>query len=66
MRFQFSAYLNGGAGPHWFSAMKATLNLIGPPVGDPQPPLEPLEPEYVEQLVNILANLGYRTQAVLA
>jgi 4-hydroxy-tetrahydrodipicolinate synthase len=66
MRFQFSAYLNGGSGPHWFSAMKATLNLIGPPVGDPQPPLEPLEFEYLGQLVNILANLGYRTQADLA
>jgi hypothetical protein len=46
--------------------MKATLNLIGPPVGDPQPPLEPLEFEYLGQLVNILANLGYRTQADLA
>lgn len=63
MRFQFAAYLAGGAGPHWFSAMKATLNLIGPPVGDPQPPLEPLEPEFRGELIEILAQLGYRTQA---
>lgn len=66
MRFQFAAYLKGGAGPHWFSAMKATLNLIGPPVGDPLPPLEPLEPEYLQQLLEILSALGYQKHAVPA
>jgi 4-hydroxy-tetrahydrodipicolinate synthase len=66
MRFQFSAYLNGGPGAHWFSAMKATLNLIGPPVGNPEPPLGPLEPEYLGQLTDILTQLGYRTPVISA
>jgi 4-hydroxy-tetrahydrodipicolinate synthase len=65
-RFQFSAYLNGNSGAHWFSAMKATLNLIGPPVGDPQPPLAPLEHEHRDKLIRILAELGYTTHAAAA
>lgn len=66
MRFQFSAYSNRGPGPHWFSAMKTTLNLIGPPVGDPLAPLAPLEPMYREQLIEILARLGYQPRAEAA
>jgi 4-hydroxy-tetrahydrodipicolinate synthase len=66
MRFQFSAYTNRGAGAHWFSAMKTTLNLIGPPVGDPLAPLAPLEPIYREQLIEILTRLGYRPRAEAA
>ncbi len=65
-RFQFSSYLYGNAGAHWFSAMKATLNLIGPPVGDPQPPLAPLEHEYLDSLVRILTELGYTTHLTAA
>ena len=41
MRLQFQAYHSRGEGAHWFSTMKAALNLIGPPVGDPQPPIRP-------------------------
>lgn len=66
MRFQFSAYLTRGTGAHWFSSMKATLNMIGPPVGDPQPPLAPLEDSYREELSRMLVELGYETQMVEA
>ena len=59
MRLQFSAYLGRGDGAHWFSVMKATLNLIGPPVGDPAPPVLPLEPEWKKQLIPMLRDLGY-------
>jgi dihydrodipicolinate synthase/N-acetylneuraminate lyase len=60
MRLEFSAYSNRGQGPHWFSVMKATLNLVGPPVGDPQLPVQPLEGETVDELISILKGLGYQ------
>ena len=63
MRLQFSAYLGRGDGAHWFSVMKATLNLIGPPVGDPAPPVLPLEPEWRAQLIPMLRDLGYTVRA---
>jgi dihydrodipicolinate synthase/N-acetylneuraminate lyase len=59
MRLQFSAYHARGDGAHWFSVMKATLNLIGPPVGDPAPPVLPLEPEWRKKLLPLLRDLGY-------
>ncbi len=59
MRMQFAAYHNRGEGPHWFSVMKAALNLIGPPVGDPCPPILPLQEVYCRQLAMMLADLGY-------
>jgi 4-hydroxy-tetrahydrodipicolinate synthase len=58
-RLQFSAYHAKGEGAHWFSVMKATLNLIGPPVGDPLPPVLPLPRQYRRPLVKILRTLGY-------
>jgi 4-hydroxy-tetrahydrodipicolinate synthase len=63
MRMQFSAYLGRGDGAHWFSVMKATLNLIGPPVGDPAPPVLPLEREWRAQLIPMLRDLGYTVRA---
>ena len=45
---------------HWFSTMKAALNMIGPPVGDPQPPILPLGSEHRGVLRGILEGLGYR------
>lgn len=63
MRMQFAAYHSRGEGPHWFSVMKAALNLIGPPVGDPCPPVLPLEEPHRRTLAAILADLGYRTGA---
>ncbi len=59
MRLQFSSYLNQGEGSHWFSVMKATLNLIGPPVGDPVPPVLPLSGSARKELGKILSDLGY-------
>jgi len=59
MRMQFSSYLTRGEGSHWFSIMKATLNLIGPPVGDPAPPVLPLAAEHRGQLETLLRGLGY-------
>ena len=62
MRMQFAAYHSRGEGPHWFSIMKAALNLVGPPVGDPCPPVLPLEDRYRPQLAEILRQLGYAVQ----
>lgn len=61
-RLQFSAYHAKGEGAHWFSVMKAALNLIGPPVGAPLPPVLPLPVEYQRPLVKILRHLGYRVK----
>jgi hypothetical protein len=35
------------------------LNLIGPPVGDPQLPLQPLQRDKLDELITILKGLGY-------
>ena len=59
-KLQFSAYHSRGDGAHWFSVMKATLNMIGPPVGDPAPPVLPLGEPYRGQLARILTDLGYQ------
>ncbi len=59
MRIQFSSYLAVGEGTHWFSVMKAVLNMVGPPVGDPQPPVLPLQPEFRPAIAAILRKLGY-------
>jgi hypothetical protein len=63
MRMQFAAYHSRGEGPHWFSVMKAALNLIGPPVGDPCPPVLPLEEQYRRELIPMLTALGYTIHA---
>jgi len=63
MRLQFSAYHSRGEGAHWFSVMKAALNMMGPPVGDPCPPVLPLEEPYRKQLAVILEALGYEVRA---
>jgi 4-hydroxy-tetrahydrodipicolinate synthase len=63
MRLQFSAYHSRGEGAHWFSVMKAALTMIGPPVGDPCPPVLPLEEPYRGQLAEILRELGYEVRA---
>jgi len=62
MRLEFSAYSGRGYGPHWFSVMKTTLNLIGPPVGDPQPPVQPMGVAHLDELIGILKGLGYTVQ----
>lgn len=62
MRLQFSAYHAKGEGAHWFSVMKAALNMIGPPVGDPAPPVLPLPAAYRGTLAEILRKLGYKVR----
>jgi 4-hydroxy-tetrahydrodipicolinate synthase len=62
MRLQFSAFLSGGDGAHWLSIMKAALNMIGPPVGDPAPPVLPLQQEFISTLAAILKDLGYKVR----
>ena len=59
MRLQFQAYHSKGEGAHWFSTMKAALNMIGPPVGDPELPIKPLPEEHCETLAELLQGLGY-------
>jgi dihydrodipicolinate synthase/N-acetylneuraminate lyase len=63
MRLQFQAYHSKGEGAHWFSTMKAALNMIGPPVGDPQLPIQPLPANHRQTLATMLVNLGYQVQA---
>ncbi len=60
MRLEFSAFSGRGQGPHWFSVMKTTLNLIGPPVGDPQLPVQPMQGDRLDELIGILKALGYQ------
>jgi 4-hydroxy-tetrahydrodipicolinate synthase len=62
MRLQFSAYHSKGEGAHWFSVMKAALNMIGPPVGDPCPPVLPLPAQYRGALLESLKQLGYKVR----
>jgi 4-hydroxy-tetrahydrodipicolinate synthase len=62
MRLQFSAYHAKGEGAHWFSVMKAALNMIGPAVGDPCPPVQPLEAQYRPALAASLRALGYQVR----
>jgi len=59
MRLQFQAYHSRGEGAHWFSTMKAALNMIGPPVGDPQLPIAPLPQSHRATLATMLRTLGY-------
>ena len=57
-RLEFAG-MEAGGDPHWFSVMKAALNmLIGPGVGDPVRPLAPLPAEYLQELKDVLSSLG--------
>ena len=58
MRLLFASYLEDGSRTHWAGVMKATLNMIGPSVGDPQPPLQPLDPASTQELTAILREFG--------
>lgn len=60
MRLQFQAYHSRGEGAHWFSTMKAALNMIGPPVGNPEPPIRPLTDSIRPVLAKMLRDLGYQ------
>jgi 4-hydroxy-tetrahydrodipicolinate synthase len=58
VRLEFAG-IGEGDEPHWFSVMKAALNLlIGSGVGDPVPPLTAVSPEHLQELTNVLRALG--------
>ncbi len=63
MRLQFDAYLSKGDGAHWFSVMKTGLNMIGPNVGYPALPIQPLSTEHRRKLAGLLRDLGYAVRA---
>ncbi len=64
MRMQFRGYLQRGGDPNWFSVMKAALNLIGPSVNDPLPPIRRLGDQDMAKLRGLLKNLGYEITLV--
>lgn len=59
MRMEFKGYMQHGGDPNWFSVMKTALNMIGPPVNDPLPPIQPLDEQEMAVLAEILRELGY-------
>lgn len=61
-RMEFGGY-EGGDEPHWFSVMKAALNMIGPPVNQPARPIAPLSDQNARELSAILKSLGYEVHA---
>jgi 4-hydroxy-tetrahydrodipicolinate synthase len=58
VRLEFAG-MDGGDDPHWFSVMKAALNLlISSDIGDPVPPLTAISPEHQQELTDVLRSLG--------
>jgi 4-hydroxy-tetrahydrodipicolinate synthase len=60
MRLVFREHLGAGNDPNWLSIMKATLNMIGPSVGDPLLPIQPLDPETKKTIAGMVRALGYQ------
>jgi len=60
MRLIFSEHLGAGEDPNWLSIMKAAVNMIGPAVGDPLPPIQPLDAHTKGVLAALLRDLGYQ------
>jgi 4-hydroxy-tetrahydrodipicolinate synthase len=63
MRLVFREHLGGGNDPNWLAIMKAALNMMGPSVGDPLLPIQPLDPRTRERLAGMLRDLGYQVHA---
>jgi dihydrodipicolinate synthase/N-acetylneuraminate lyase len=59
VRLVFREHLGGGQDPNWLSVMKAAVNLIGAPVGDPHPPIRALDAPTRHTLATLLQDLGY-------
>lgn len=58
VRLEFAG-ISQGDEPHWFSVMKAALNLlIGSGVGDPVRPLAAVSPEHLQDLTSVLRSVG--------
>jgi 4-hydroxy-tetrahydrodipicolinate synthase len=60
MRLVFREHLGAGNDPNWLSIMKATLNMIGPSVGDPLLPIQPLDSETKKTIAEMVRALGYQ------
>jgi len=60
MRLIFREHLGGGEDPNWLSIMKAAVNMIGPVVGEPLAPIQPLDAHTKMALAAILRDLGYQ------
>ena len=52
--------MGSGGDPNWLSIMKATVNMIGPSVGEPLLPIQPLDAQTKQTLAAILRDLGYQ------
>jgi len=58
VRLEFAG-MSQGDEPHWFSVMKAALNMqVGPGIGDPVRPLAALPPAHRQELTTVLRSLG--------
>jgi 4-hydroxy-tetrahydrodipicolinate synthase len=60
MRLVFREHLGAGNDPNWLAIMKAALNMVGPSVGDPLLPIQPLDEPTKDTLAVLLGNLGYK------
>jgi len=60
MRLIFGEHLGGGEDPNWLSIMKAAVTMIGPAVGEPLAPIQPLDARTRRVLAAILRGLGYQ------
>ncbi|HEY8284463.1 MAG TPA: dihydrodipicolinate synthase family protein [Chloroflexota bacterium] len=63
MRLVFREHLGAGNDPNWLAIMKATLNMIGPSVGDPLLPIQPLDARTKEIIAGMVRDLGYEVHA---
>ncbi|MGH2391522.1 MAG: dihydrodipicolinate synthase family protein, partial [Chloroflexota bacterium] len=63
MRLVFREHLGAGNDPNWLAIMKATLNMIGPSVGDPLLPIQPLDARTKETIAGMVRELGYAVHA---
>jgi 4-hydroxy-tetrahydrodipicolinate synthase len=59
MRLVFREHIGNGNDPNWLSVMKAAVNMIGPSVGEPHAPIQPLDAQTKQRLAALLRDLGY-------
>lgn len=63
VQFEFAGIMTGDD-PHWFAVMKTTLNmLIGPEIGAPALPVQPLPAGDHARLAELLSAVGYPAAA---
>jgi dihydrodipicolinate synthase/N-acetylneuraminate lyase len=62
MRLVFREHLGTGNDPNWLSVMKAAVNMMGPSVGEPHAPVQPLAPQTKQTLAALLRDLEYQVR----